>query len=395
MDTAIAQLLFAHRPIAYAITDHEFRIRSLGGATEEMPHPEMDAYVKASDAKTVFELSPELVGYEQELQSILDGSLPQHQLDLVNRIDSNLTTRYVLLQSLPIRDDNNDITGLLHIIEDVSELGELRQRLTQQRNDLLLLRDRFMARNVELSAANAELKRLDEMKSRFVSTAAHELRTPLSTITGYIEILLEPGIDVAIDEQRRCLKIIERNTKRLAQITDDLLDVTSLETGRIDVLLQPVELPVLIDIVIKDHLPILETKNQCIKTKLDSALPKVLCDATRTTQVLSNLLSNSSKYTHEGGTIVIHLTMADEEGFLQLAVEDDGIGIPAKDQEQLFDSLFRASNVNETGASGVGLGLYIARNLVELQGGQIWFESEEGVGTKFFVTYPIDDGLLD
>lgn len=395
MNPVIAQQIFENRSIAYAVTDRCLRIQEVGGAVDQLLLPSLEGKSIEADVQTLYELSPELVGYESELQSLLDGSLKVFHLTLVNRNTPDEETSYVLLQSIPIKDESDEIEGLLHIVEDMSELGRLRQSLTQHRNELLLLREKLTERNLSLSAANTELKLLDEMKTRFVSTAAHELRTPLSTISGYLEILLEPGFDALTDNQLRCLKIVQRNSKRLIRITDDLLDVSGLEAGRIDLLLRPVDLSLLIDMAVKDQLIMLEDKNITLVQEIEPEIPNALCDEGRTMQILANLLSNAIKYTPAGGRITLQLRLLEHGEFLQLSVEDNGIGIPARDLEQLFSSLFRASNVHESGEHGAGLGLFIVRNLAELQGGAVWVESEEKKGSTFYVTFPVDDGLFD
>ncbi|MEM7128324.1 MAG: ATP-binding protein [Chloroflexota bacterium] len=392
---AIAQSIFESRSIAYALVDRGLKVQEVGGAVDMLFQPVFDDQDEQGPAETLYELSPELIGYESEIESILNGTLSKHHLNLVNRTTADHSTSYVLLQSIPIRDAQDIITGLLHVVEDISELGHLRQRLTQDRNELLLLREQLTERNLSLSAANGELKQLDEMKTRFVTTAAHELRTPLSTISGYMEIVLEPGFEELTENQLRCLNIVQRNTKRLIRITDDLLDVSSLDAGRIDLLLRPADLGTLIDMVLKDQALILTEKKLTVTQQIAPDLPKVLCDESRTMQILTNLVSNAIKYTPDDGDITITLDFDVDEEFLLLSVIDTGIGIPKEEMPNLFESLFRASNVHESGARGAGLGLYIVRSLVELQGGRVWAESEEGQGATFYATFPTDDGLFD
>lgn len=395
MDTSIAQIVLSTRAIAFARTDRALNIEEFGGSDEVLYSYSDSLRDGGDEPKSLYELSPELLGFEEDIDAILNGKSEHHTLELVNRGDSEKNRIYVLLQSFPIRNEDAEITGILHIIEDVSQLGNYRQRLTQQRNELMLLNNKINRRNLALAAANTELKQLDQMKTQFVSTAAHELRTPLSTISGYIEILLQPGYDDLSDEQSRCLSVVERNTKRLIRITDDLLDVSSIEAGRIDLLLRPVLFPKLIDMTVKDLQPMLDAKSQKLTIHVEPDLPKALCDESRTMQVLSNLVSNAIKYTPEKGTIELRLQTADADGFILFSVTDNGIGIPENDKQKLFDSLVRATNVSQSRSPGVGLGLYIVRSLVELHGGQVWLESEEGKGTTFFATFPADDGLFE
>jgi signal transduction histidine kinase len=155
--------------------------------------------------------------------------------------------------------------------------------------------------------------------------------------------------------------------------------------------LQPTDLLALVEAVAAEFRPQLEAKAQHLTLRAPPGLPPALCDETRAAQIISNLLSNASKYTPQGGLITVSMAPAEEKGFLQISVADNGVGIPAEDQPKLFDRFIRARNAILTGSSGAGLGLYITRSLVELHGGRIWFVSEPGKGSTFHVTFPIAD----
>jgi signal transduction histidine kinase len=263
--------------------------------------------------------------------------------------------------------------------------------LAQQRNELRLLRDQLARQNLELAATNTELRRLDELKSSFVSIAAHELRTPLTLIRGYGEMLLDGDLGPLADKQRDCLEIIERNASRLLTITSELLDVTRIETGRVELVLKPVDLPTLLEVLATEFGPELEARVQRLTLCAPPDLPPALCDETRAAQIIANLLSNASKYTPPGGLITVRVALAEEAGFLQISVADNGVGISADDQAKLFNRFFRAESSQLGEAKGTGLGLHITRALVELHGGRIWFESELGQGSTFYVTFPLAD----
>jgi signal transduction histidine kinase len=135
----------------------------------------------------------------------------------------------------------------------------------------------------------------------------------------------------------------------------------------------------------------LEGRAQQFTLLIPSDLPPALCDEARAAQIIGNLLSNASKYTSQGGQIVVTVRPAEEDGFIKVSVADTGVGIPVEDQPKLFTRFFRAQSAVLTRASGAGLGLYIVRSLIELHGGRIWFESELGKGSTFYVTFPIAD----
>lgn len=385
----VVDTILTDRFAAYVIVDRNFALQSVGGDPKLLRTNEQD-----DKQVSLWDISPELIGSEAELQSILDGSLPRHQLTFVNRVIDSEHTSYLTLHSLPYRDESKKIVGILHTIEDVTELGNLRQRITQQRNESMLLRDRLSAQNLELMAVNTELKQMDEIKSRFVSVAAHEFRTPLAAISGYVEILLEPGYDPLTDDQKQFLQVVQRNARHLQTIVEDLLDVTRLETGNMDLMLRPLSALSLVENVGRALQPLIQEKSQQLILDVEPSVTNILCDETRATQIITNLVANASQYMHEDGTITICVKPSKEVGFIQISITDTGIGIPESDQERLFTRFFRASNANDARPSGTGLGLYIVHSLVELHGGKIWVESQLGEGTTFYVTFPVDDGLV-
>jgi signal transduction histidine kinase len=279
---------------------------------------------------------------------------------------------------------------LLLLISDTTEQGQAVQLLAQRRNELRLLRDELAQRNLDLTAAIAELRRLDEMKSMFVSIAAHELRNPLTPILGYLELLLDDSSASLSQDQRDTLGILWKHVIRLQTITSDLLDMARIEAGQIELVLRPTDLRALISMVGAEYRPQLAAKKQQLQLDIGASVPEALCDETRATQIVSNLLSNASKYTPPKGQISIQLEQA-EEGFLRIAVSDTGIGIADEDQINMFSAFFRARDPAAAQARGTGLGLHITRLLVELHGGQIWFTSRHNAGSTFYVTLPIAD----
>jgi signal transduction histidine kinase len=174
-------------------------------------------------------------------------------------------------------------------------------------------------------------------------------------------------------------------------ITSSLLDVTRIEAERVDLVLQPTDLAELVHSVAAEYEPQLTARAQRLTIHQAPDLPPALCDRTRTVQIVGNLLSNAIKYSPLEGQIDLAIEPAAADGFLQISVADNGVGIGPNDQDQLFKRFFRATTSTQTGATGAGLGLYITRSLVELHGGCIWFESEPGIGSTFYVTLPIAD----
>ncbi|MEM7538457.1 MAG: HAMP domain-containing sensor histidine kinase [Chloroflexota bacterium] len=377
---------------------------------------------------SLWDIAPEFIGYETEVEEILAGTLPRLQLSLVER-DSTVahtpetpTNYYISLTNLPYTNQSGQVVGILHYMENITSLGQMEQTLTQQRNESWLLRDRLDRQNAALEDVNKELKRLDELKSRFLSVAAHELRSPLASIYGFVELMFEDDFGSINDDQKQFLEIIQRSTQRLQSLTSNLLDITRIETGRVELDLRPLSALDLVEQVANELHPQLELKKQTIFFDVNANIERVLCDEARLVQILHNLVSNAIKYTHENGQITLTLKMltelpeavlpvedttvapsqppaisispdslptpTQEHVYVLFAIQDNGIGISLDDQSHLFSSFFRASNVHLTQASGSGLGLQITKSLVELHGGHLWFESTEGVGTTFFVAIP-------
>jgi signal transduction histidine kinase len=384
MEQSVTQLIQRDRRIVYLITNWALNVVGVGGTSEILGRDQESLL-----GYRLLDLIPELVGSELVLEKLLNQDLPRFQLSWVNRELAEHQTIYLNMVTLPYRDLGGKVVGLVQIVEDVTEIGIINQQLAQRRNELSLLRDRLARQNEELEVANAELHRMDEIRSTFVSVAAHELRTPLTALKGYLEMLGDGELGSLTDEQRTSLAIMRRSVGRLETLSKNLLDVTRIEAGRIELVLRPNNLPALVEAITVEYQPHLDSKQQHITLESAPKLPLALCDENRVAQILGNLLSNASKYTPEKGEIAVRVAPAEEEGFLQISVKDTGVGIPFEDQDKLFERFYRAGNVDLAQTTGAGLGLYITRSLVELQGGCIWFESEPGKGSTFYVTLPI------
>jgi len=383
VDPTIIEAILQDRKIAYAIADRKLNVVALGGEVE------LISATRIRGECTLFDLTPELVGNEATLADILAGQLPRFELAWVNRDTVDGKISYLTMVELPYRDHNGQIVGIVHLVDDVTEMGSLKQHLAQQRNELRLLRDELTRQNLELGVAITELQELDELKSRFISVAAHELRTPLTSISGYLEVLLEEEMSPLTSDQREYIEIVRSSTDRMLNIITNLLDVTRIEAGRIELVLQPADLSKLVQAVVAEIKPQLEAKAKRLKLHAAPDLPPALCDKNRAIQIIENLLSNAAKYTPQESQIAVNIALAKEEGFLEISVVDNGVGISAEDQDKIFSRFFRSKSAVAVGASGAGLGLHITRSLVELHGGRIWFESKLGQGSTFHVTFPI------
>jgi signal transduction histidine kinase len=384
VNPTVADTILQDRGAAYVIADQDLRVVGAGGAVDIF-----GGDPRVILGQSLLDLVPELIGCEEVLGDILSGDVPRFQLDWVNRETNVGEMIYLTMVMLPYRDTAGEIVGIIHAMVDDTAMGVVNQQLAQGRNELCLLQSQLTRQNVELAAANAELRRLAEIKSQFVSVAAHELRVPLTSIAGYLEMLLGSEFGPLTAEQRRPLGLVSESAHRLQSLSDELLDMTRIEAERVELILQPVDLPALVETMVAEFRPQLDARDQQLVLRISPALPLALCDEVRTGQIIGNLLSNASKYTPQGGVVTVSLALAEEEGFLELAVADNGVGVLPDDQAELFTPFFRAKSATVTGSKGVGLGLYIARSLVEQHGGRIWFESELDTGSTFHVTLPI------
>jgi signal transduction histidine kinase len=384
MSLSVADVILQDRGTAYVIADQDLQVVGAGGAVGMFGRDR-----QAILGQSLLDLVPELIGCEEVLDDILSGDVPRFELDWVNRETSAGETIYLTMVALPYRDAAGAIIGIVHAMVDDTAMGAIGQQLAQGRNELRLLQGQLTRQNIELAAANAELRSLAEIKSQFVSVAAHELRTPLTSIAGYLEMLLGNEFGPLTDEQQRSLGLVSEAAHRLRSLSDKLLDMARIEAERVELVLRSVDLPALIETIVAEFRPQLDAKGQQLVLHISPALPVALCDEMRTGQIIRNLLSNASKYTPYGGVITVSLEVAEEHGFLKLWVADNGVGISPEDRSELFTPFFRAKSAALTGSSGVGLGLYITRSLVEQHGGSIWFESELGAGSTFCVTLPI------
>jgi PAS domain S-box-containing protein len=239
----------------------------------------------------------------------------------------------------------------------------------------------------QLEGLNRQIQEANQRKSAFVTLVSHELQTPLTSMMGYVELLLEGQGGPLTKRQREWLGMIGHNAERLITLIGELLDIARIEAGKIELQPMALDLVPLIQEVAQALRPQFEAKGQWLTIELAEGLPAVVGDGDRVRQILTNLLSNALKYTPSGGHITI--TASCEAGCVRVAVQDTGIGLAPEEQAQLFTPFFRAQHDATQGVSGTGLGLTITRALVELQGGAITVSSVCGHGSTFSFTLPI------
>lgn len=229
-------------------------------------------------------------------------------------------------------------------------------------------------------------KAVERAKNEFVSLASHQLRTPIATISWYAEMLLHGDVGKLTKDQRTYVGEIAYGANHMADLVAALLNVSRIELGTFAVTPEPTDLKMLLEDVLHELSPLIEKANLRTEMRVTS-VPKVLVDPKVIRIVFENLLTNAVKYTPTGGLVTISLARQDDD--VHFMVEDTGIGIPKEQQERMYQKLFRADNAKRKVTEGTGLGLYLAKAIVEESHGRIWFTSVENQGTTFHVSLPL------
>jgi signal transduction histidine kinase len=243
-------------------------------------------------------------------------------------------------------------------------------------------------RTHELALANERLKELDRMKSDFVSHVSHELRTPLTAIKGAVDLVLREVTGPLTEKQTHYLTRVRSNTQHLAGLINDLLDLSKIESGKIEVKSSRVSLSGLVHDVVEALRPVAAEKVIALEATIREPSILVWADRDKINQVLMNLIGNAIKFTPVQGRVTISASRNGGES-VQVSVSDSGPGVPPDEKEKIFAKFYQIAEANGENSKGTGLGLAISKALVELHGGKIWVESEEGGGSKFSFTLPV------
>ena len=275
--------------------------------------------------------------------------------------------------------------GVICVIRDVTDrkvaeeqIKMLNQSLEQRTRDLAVT-------NSELEIRNREVEKANRLKSNFLATMSHELRTPLNSIIGFSDLLAEQTAGSLTQKQERFVGHIQESSRYLLALISDILDLSKIEAGRLELKYQTFQMSVAVEEVLSTVRPLAVAKRTDLITEVGEEL-FLNADRVRVKQVLSNLLSNAIKFTPEQGQV--RLVARSEGSLLCTSVIDTGIGIPRKDQESVFEAFHQLPAATTGVREGTGLGLSITKLLVEQHGGRIWIESEPGKGSRFQFTLP-------
>ena len=274
------------------------------------------------------------------------------------------------------------------VISGTTTLGvlELTSAEPRIRDDQLVQMMVYLSQQIgQYLERKASEREAEILKDQFFALVSHELRTPLTSIIGYLELVLEDD-EALTDHHRRFLGVVDRNARRLLRLVGDLLFVAHVEAGRLALEVGEVDLRTLTTEAIEAARPRAEAKDLVLEA-VTQDVPLMAGDRDRLAQVLDNLISNAVKFTPEDGSVTVRLVTRDDEALLE--VRDTGVGIPEAEQDRLFERFYRASTATERAIPGVGLGLTIAKAIVEAHGGTLDFDSVEGAGTTFRVRLPL------
>ena len=246
----------------------------------------------------------------------------------------------------------------------------------------------------EVKDKNAALERVNHLKSQFLATVTHELRTPLHSIISYGALILEGFVEGELTaEQEEHIQFIVRRAEDLSRLVDDMLDLSKIEADRLEVKIEPLVLKTSLTEVINQLKPIASNKGLQLTLEMDDALPMVLADSQRIRQVVINMISNALKFTEKGG-VTIQCALLDRYDMLRISVNDTGIGISPASLDYIFAAFRQADGSTTRRFGGTGLGLTIARKLIELQGGEVSVESVVEQGSTFAFTLPVASAAM-
>jgi signal transduction histidine kinase len=328
--------------------------------------------------------------YEGENQtlSVVAGPENGRSLDLQNRAFEEARAKTSPLKAPPVNGNPARLVAPLSLASKPFGFIVVERREPFISEDLDFLA-RLSARS-GVALQNARLYQAVQdanlAKSKFVSVVSHELRIPMTSIKGYSDLLVKGMAGPVTDQQVEFLDTIQNNVERMTALVSDLSNISRIETGRLKLELQDFAIEEPLQETVNSLLPRIEEKNQTLEVYLAEDLPKVHADPNRFMQIVSNMMSNASKYTREGGWITV--LAQPEGGVIRLEVRDTGLGISEEDQEKLFSQFFRSEDPAVREEQGWGLGLNVTKRLVELQGGEIGVESTLGKGSTFWFTLP-------
>ena len=291
--------------------------------------------------------------------------------------------KWLRFTAAPLSGPDGDIVGAIETLQDITELKQAEMALKKAYAEM---EQRVAERTRDLTEANLKLKELDRLKSMFIASMSHELRTPLNSIIGFTGIILMGMAGELTEEQRKQLTMVKNSANQLLALINDVIDVSKIEAGSVELLIEEFDLTTLVQGVKDSFALALEDKGLGMTLTMPDTLI-IKSDERRTKQIITNLVSNAVKFTDNG---MIALKVVKEDRMVEVSVEDTGIGIKEEDMDQLFKAFSRIHVEGVQIREGTGLGLYLSRKIADLLGGELTAKSEWGQGSKFRFSVPLN-----
>jgi len=314
-----------------------------------------------------------------------NGLVQGHETVCIGRDDQVLAVDITATQ-LFTREEVPYATSV--ILRDITQRKQREDELRQLNSSLIVQADekteQLATKIEELAQANADLQKMDQMRSEFVSLVSHQIRAPLTNMRGAVE-RMQNGCGVINATCTQMFRVLEEQVVRLDQLVQDMLDVSQIESGKLGYDIEPISVvPVLRQAATQFST---RASERPISLPTKPGLPLILADRNRVIEIMTNLLDNADKYSPEREEVVVDVRADEEE--VTISVRDHGQGIPEDALGRVFDKFYRVDSSDSQAAYGYGLGLYICRNLVEAQGGRIWVENHPEGGARFVFTFPV------
>lgn len=329
--------------------------------------PENDALATASNQLTI------------EEQESLEITIRPERFWLVAMPMKNLSGQKIALLSLEVSSE---------IVDEMTRYSRNASLYLLTLTVLIVTLFLFIATRLwDYALLYRKIKEVDQMKDEFISMASHELRTPITAIRGYLSMVIDGSLGTVSQKVKDVLKRVDTSSERLHNLVEDLLNVSRIEQGRIKVEPKPLDVSQLIQEVVEELKVQAKEKNLNLKYhQPKSKLPQINADPDRLKQILINIIGNAIKYTLKGSVEIF----AEVKGKnIEIKVKDTGIGMNAEQRQHLFEKFYRVKDERTKKVTGTGLGLWIAKQLIELQQGKIFVDSIENVGTQVTIIFPI------
>jgi signal transduction histidine kinase len=389
---AIADSILEHSSLAtvavLAIPAHRDKLELLGFATSfdqlkdfkyQVVLDDHDPWIVAPDLSTLIDLSSVS---DENISRILNiGHDKAQDLRQASPMKS------LMLGKLLAR---HRIVGVMAVgfVEEAAQVSEKQKAAVERlceavgiaiENNLLFEENQYVLR--KLQKTNEKLKIMDETKDEFISMASHQLRTPLTSVKGYLSMVLEGDVGEVSDSQRKLLDQAFVSSQRMVYLIADLLNVSRLKTGKFIIDAAPTNLAEVVEGEVSQLREQAKLKNIALKYDKPKEFPELMLDETKTRQVIMNFVDNALYYTPSGGNVDI--TLQEDRSCIYFRVQDNGLGVPKDEKKHLFAKFYRAKNARKARPDGTGLGLFMAKKVITAQGGDIIFDSEEGKGSTF------------